>query len=163
MNLDPEEKNHEHDEDTEEDLEDLPWVMVNGEGWEDLVHPEEVVFVPIDENGQELPDEAERMIVFREEDYHEPDEDGCLYKGLMPLVVDPEDPGYYTVPDSFGCTLCPGTTFMDKEISNADGFFYYCEQCGAAFMLETRSYLRNAAVLWHFPDPEIEGSADAEK
>lgn len=146
MDQDPEGDLHEDAPHDEEEGEDLPWVLVD---WEDLFEPEEVLMYP---DGK--PDEAEHVVVFREEDYSEPDdaETGAMFAGLVPMVPDPEDPMCFDLPESFGCPSCPGTAWRWDDMWG-DGFFaYLCDNCDLSMALETRDYLRNACVLIVFPD-----------
>jgi hypothetical protein len=157
MELEPGEASFEEPSEGEDDGADLPWLLVD---WEDLYEPEEVVMYP---SGK--PEEAEHVVVFREEDYSEPDDEdsGAKFAGLVEMEADEEDPLSFDLPESFGCPACPGTAWRMDDLAEDDFFPYLCDNCDISMALEMRTYLRNACVLFVFPDgstPPVPGDSE---
>lgn len=137
---------------------DCPLVLVDGIEWVDLVHPEYGIF-----RHQDAPEgTGERVIIMREEDYVEPCVEGLLYAGLVPLVQRRIWPGTrvgadeaelaaearrFEYPQKIACPLCPGESRILDDLSDDDGAWYCCSDCGGDVLLERRAWIRNAAVL----------------
>lgn len=122
------------------DADQYRWMLVNGEEWAHLLHPAIVVMVLTDEDGEH----EEPIVVFKEEDYYEPDEDGFRYAGLVVLQQCEEAPGEYVLPETFRCVRCGyGKAVWDGAFETD----YRCERCDADYLVHTREHLLNAAVL----------------
>lgn len=116
------------------------WVLIPDDDLPDLLHPETGAMTLPSECGEK----EETVILFKEEDYFERGEEGFAYSGLVFLDQDEDEPDVYHSPGSFRCRRCGyGTAFPNDSIED----HYQCERCHADYLVFTRPYLLNAAVL----------------